>query len=347
MKRLAGLAGIQANILLLLGGSAVALGMGEALVRAHGWPTPGLYRDGKGPLALRVPGEGGGAYPPQGWGRLRHYDYDVAWQVNSDGFREREPEPKSRGEWRVALLGDSFAAGVGVEASGCFAAYWNRTAGPAVTLWNLASPSCGTSCEAAILRVAGARYDADEVVVAFFGGNDLSDNLAWSRAGPATMEVDSDWNGRVWLREHSRLATFLWVGFARGFARFRPPGVYDTAEFERLWPFTEEALASLRSAAGARPLSLVYLPSSPEWDDGLWRWARAQYGLREEGRFLVSSALARWAGTHGVRFFDVTPALRRCPTAAECCFPVDPHWNVGGHRLVGEALASSFPLARP
>jgi GDSL-like Lipase/Acylhydrolase family len=341
-------AGIQANILLLLSSSAVALGMGEALVRARGWPAPGFYRDGKGPLALRAPGAAGGAFPPGGPGRLRHYDYDVACQVNADGFREREPQPKRSGEWRVALLGDSFATGMGVEESQSFLALWKRTADRAVTVWNLAAPSCGTSSEAAILHGVGARYDIDEVVVAFFGGNDLTDNLAWSRAGSGRTEIESsDWDARGWLREHSRLATFVWVGFARGFARFRPPGVYDLAEFDRLWPFTEEALASLRSAAGTRPLTIVYLPSTPEWDDHLWEWARTEYGLRDEGRFLVASAVSRWARAHGVRFFDVTPALRRCPASAQCCFPVDPHWNAAGHRLVGDTLASSFPLGRP
>jgi hypothetical protein len=276
---------------------------------------------------------------------LRHYDYDVAWQVNGDGFREREPDRKKPGEWRVALLGDSVAVGEGVEMPQCFAGFWKATAGPGVTVWNLATPWCGTACEAAILRGAGARYDIDAVVVAFFGGNDLTDNLAWSRASPSKRKADvSHEDARAWLREHSRLATFVWVGFARGFARFRPPGVYDAAELRTLWPSTEAALASLRSAAGARPLSVVYLPSTPEWDDHLWQWAKTQYGFRDENRFIVASALAGWTTSHGVPFFDVTPALRRCPTATQCCFPVDPHWNTVGHRLVGETLASSFPL---
>jgi hypothetical protein len=121
---------IQVNVLLLQSGSAVALAMDEAFVRAWGWPAPGFCRDGKGSLALRMPRAAGDTYAPGRPGRLRPYDYDVAWQVNGDGFRDRAPDQKRLGEWRVALVGDSFAVGEGVELPQCFAGFWKATADP-------------------------------------------------------------------------------------------------------------------------------------------------------------------------------------------------------------------------
>src|SRR6476469_9397455 len=53
--------------------SVVAL---EIILRVAGWPAPGFYIEGRGPMALRRPGLLGGAYPPNAVGRLKNYEYD-------------------------------------------------------------------------------------------------------------------------------------------------------------------------------------------------------------------------------------------------------------------------------
>src|SRR5262245_10316510 len=200
----------------------------EISLRATGWPAPGFYKDGRGPLALVAPGPAGGAYPPNITGRLRHYDYDVEWSVNGDGFRERPRQRKQAGERRIGILGDSFAAGFGVERQRRFTDVWyEKTAQRGSTLWNLATPNCGTTCEAAILEGIGSNYELDEIILTFYSGNDLSDNIEWDQA-KENRERGGAARMRGWLREHSRAATFAWVYLLRSFASISQPGVYST-----------------------------------------------------------------------------------------------------------------------
>jgi len=325
----------------------LALVCGVALVeialRAAGWPAPGLYVDGRGPLSLRTPGSAGGAYPPNIAGRLRHYDYDVEWSVNSDGFRERPRQPKKPSERRIGILGDSFAAGVGVERQLRFGDTWHeRAPQAAATLWTLAAPNCGTACEAAMLEGIGAKYELDEIILAFYGGNDLSDNIEWYAAeeGETTGQRGRADRPRVWLREHSRAATFAWVYMLRGFARIAPPGVYSAPGLQSSWPPTEAALAHLRDVVGTRPLRIWYIPAIPEWDNRVWSDLRAQYALSDDGRSVVKEALEKWANRHDVEFVDTSQWLRSCGSAHACTFPVDGHWNAEGHRRVGDGLAA-------
>ena len=340
---------IMFRVLLLLLGLALGSTVAEIGLRVAGWPAPGFYQDGRGPLALHAPGAEGGAYPRNVSGRLRHYDYDVAWLVNSHGFRERQNQPKSPHEWRIGLLGDSFAAGVGVEQHTRFGDVWYTAIHkqlPNVIMWDLAAPLCGTACEAAILDGVGRQYDLDEIVLAFYGGNDVADNVSWYQsaatpdAGRSTPPVSERIRG--WLREHSRLATFTWVHALRGFATFQPPGIYSETSLRNDWPATEQALMGLKEAVGSRPLTIIYLPAIPEWDDAVWRTVQQRYGVSDAGRFVVKQALMAWAQRNAVDFMDATPWLRRCSSAKECTFPVDSHWNARGHLLVGEGLVAHW-----
>jgi hypothetical protein len=319
----------------------------EVALRIAGWSAPGFYVSGHGPLALRSPGVDGGAFPPNVSGRLKNYEYDVEWTVNADGVRERAPQPKSKDEWRIGLLGDSFAAGVGVEEKQRFGNLWIETAVPQtanVTLWNLAAPSCGTACAAAILNHSGQHYDLDEIILAFYGGNDIEDNVEWDQNVPAndTRRQASLDSAKQWLRENSRVATFAWVNGLRAMATFRPPGIYSEVDLQSEWPHTERALLQLKQAVAVRRLTILYLPATAEWDDSVWQEMKTRYGATEEGRFVVKQAVRRWSAQNSIEFVDATAWLRRCASQAECVFPIDGHWKPHAHAVIAEDLSKSW-----
>ncbi len=125
-------------------GLAVALVAVEVALRIWGWPSPGYYQDGDGPLPIRTTNAEGGfgrAFP--GAGRLRHFDYDVPFCINRHGFRERDLVPKAQGERRIGLFGDSMTAGWGVLKAERFGEIWFNAVKdrlPNTTLWNFGSP---------------------------------------------------------------------------------------------------------------------------------------------------------------------------------------------------------------
>jgi hypothetical protein len=332
---------------MLLIGTAFGFAVAEAGLRVIGWCTPGYYVGDRGPLAVVKPGKHGGIYPPGTDGRLKHYDYDVPWSVNAHGFRERQLTAKRENKRRIGLLGDSFVAGMGVPLSDRFGDVWFASSNTSAhaELWNLATPLCGTACEAAILEGVGQQYQLDELLVAFYSGNDFTDNDEWYR--PTATATAPQQSFRDWLREHSRTATFVWVNALRRGARFQPPGVYADSTMERVWPATERALNELLAAADNRPLTLLYIPALPEWSEEAWREARQQWRLSDDGRHLARARLAAWAAQHHITMLDASAWLQGCQPAYGCIFPVDGHWNTKGHQVVARGLAKDFNRRSP
>jgi|GEM_PF-1331966 len=331
------------RVLSVLLGLTAALILIEISLRVAGWPAPGFYVNGVGPLELRNAGRSGGAFPPNSHGELRHYDYRVECNVNSFGFRDSELVPKRAGEWRIGILGDSFTAGVGVRQQDRFADLFRseiQKSQPNVTVWNLGAPSCGTACEAEMLDGVKQSYELDKIVLAFYGGNDLQDNWAWFSDPTAQVSPEKPLTATAkdWLRQHSRLATFLWVNGIRGWAAIRPPGVYSQSELNRLWPDTERSLRAVRTSVGSKPLIVLYLPAPPEWNDTVWELMRSRYQIADDSRFVVRDAVAEWSRREGVDFLDATDWLRECQPPSECILPVDPHWTAKAHLLIAKRL---------
>ncbi len=340
------------RLLTVLLGITVACTIAEITLRLVGWPAPGLYVARHGPLKLRTPGYLGGAYPPNVRGSLRHYDYDVEWIVNSHGFRDREIVPKRRGEWRIGILGDSFTAGIGVRQEERFAdifAAGTQRLQPHITVWNLGAPSCGTACEAEMLKRVDQDYQLDEIVLAFYGGNDLQDNSSWYSSNPERAVSQTSPVDKVqdWLREHSRLSTFLWVNGIRAWATFEPPGIYSQPELDRFWPDTDRSLQGLVDILGSKKLTILYLPAEPEWSDVVWQEIRSRYHFVDGERHLVKRAVADWSNGHRIEFIDATDWLRKCDSSAACIFPVDGHWKALGHSFVAQGLLSQATWSRP
>lgn len=325
----------------------------ELALRVLGWPAPGLYQNGRGPLALSMPDADGSSWRAyRGAAHLRHWDYDVAIQLNDHGFIERDLQPKPPGSWRIGVFGDSFTAGMGVAPDERFTQLWSealapRTAAAKLEVYNFGSAWCGSAQNALFLARHADEYELDEVVLAIFGGNELEDNLAWSSHAAlppderrrADEMASSGRSLRDWIRNHSRAAGFLWVTLAGRFGGSRVQ-IADAEHVARLWPTTEQALDAFLEAAGSRPTTLWYLPDSHEWDDEVWRGLKLERGLRDSDRHVVRDAVEDYAKTHRLPFVDVTPALAG-RSIRELRFLRDGHWTAAGHRLVAVLLAQT------
>ena len=345
---------VLASILSLAIGGVLAFATLEGFLRVRDWPTPGLYVDGRGPLPLVLPSAEGSAWRNyKGDAELRHWSYRVPVRLNRHGFIEREPEPKPRGAWRIGLFGDSFAAGQGVESVERFGNLWAEALrdrfGREVEVYNFGSAWCGSAQNAAFLERHGAEYELDELVLAVFSGNELTDNERFESYSKRSEEERRALDAargkgsiRSWLRDHSRAAGFLWITFARMFAGTEQH--YLTPQsVESLWPLTERALERFASAAGGRPMTLWYLPSRPEWDDAAWEWVRAEAGLADDDRDVLRERMQAWAERRGVAFVDLTSSLSG-KDPDEVTIALDGHLNAEGN-LGAAALLAADPRA--
>ena len=339
------------RLLAMGGGFAVALLAVEIGLRLWGWEAPGFYQNGKGPFPIRTLNAQGGfgrAFP--GPGRQRSFDFDVPTYINKHGFRERELVPKAEGAWRIGLFGDSFATGHGVLQGQGFDEVWFeavRSKIPKASLWNFGSGGAGAWQMAAFLDGGARVYELDEVILALFAGNELQDNASWAKLRQlSSAELDKHdvtprySRLRTWVRNNSRFATFVWFNIL-SMAHANRAWYSDSGEsLAERWSHTERALAAFKDAAGDRPLTIWYLPSHAEWDDAIWESIKKKQGFGESDRFAVADRIKAWARSNDVPLVDCTP-LFAGRSVEDLKFPIDPHWNAKGHRLVGTGLAAN------
>jgi GDSL-like Lipase/Acylhydrolase len=117
----------------------------------------------------------------QGWYNLEGHAF-VA--INSHGYRDRERRTeKEKGDYRVAVIGDSFVEARQVALDDTFCAVLERLlaadprfAGRSVEVMNFGVAGYGTAQEWLTLKHDVLAFEPDQVVLAFFTGNDVADN---------------------------------------------------------------------------------------------------------------------------------------------------------------------------
>ena len=169
-------------------------------------------------VALRVLGIG---YPvfsrpddERGWvlrpGARGRYEAEgsALVEINRDGLRDRDhSRAKPAGTLRIAVLGDSYAGALEVRMEETF---WsvlernlNRSAAPhgrQVEVVNFGVRGYGTAQELLTLRCCVWDYSPDVVLLAFYSGNDVSDNSpvldhgATRYARPYLAATDTGWS---------------------------------------------------------------------------------------------------------------------------------------------------------
>jgi hypothetical protein len=217
-------------------GCLVALAVGELLVRsfapqhrALSVALRGLHRLDPDVGYVMVPGFQRRVHTPE-------FTCDV--RTNALGLYDRELAPPSPGQRRILVLGDSFTLGVHAGAlDSCFVEQLERELGAearghtdatgrrvdAVECVNAGVDGFGTEQEVALLARLAPVVQPDAVMLAFYLGNDFTDNsgrtrmtvldgyqtLAASAAAYRAADVPWHQHVRVWLHAHSELYLLL------------------------------------------------------------------------------------------------------------------------------------------
>jgi len=151
--------------LLLVGSTLLALALCEAALRVAGYPRA----DWSPWIRTSVTGT---AYAPHLSQRWTTPEFDISYRTNAEGMRDDEIGPK-RG-YRVLLLGDSFAAGYGVEREQQFADLLERALG--VEIVNAATGGWELEHQYYFVRERARALQPDLILYAMFLGNDIIRN---------------------------------------------------------------------------------------------------------------------------------------------------------------------------
>jgi lysophospholipase L1-like esterase len=233
----------------------------------------------------------------------QHEEGDSYVRINSEGFRDSEwPVEKSAGEFRIAVLGDSYVESLQVPIEERFTellaenlAHKKAFAGQTVRVMNFGMAGYGTGQELLLLRDRVAKYHPDLVVLGFLTANDLSDNC---RA----------------LRDHNRRPFFVLnngkLTLDDSFSRrssWKDQIIHAIADDSRIVQIAYEARRSLRSLRGrnasapaAKPNAvpewglddLIYLPpATPAWHEAWDITERLLLAIDEETREMGATLL--------------------------------------------------------
>lgn len=307
------------NLALVVGSVSLTLVLLEAGVRLF-TSVPPVIRE-RDPIV-------GSRYRPHFRGRVfaAESGRDVFLAFNRDGFRGDDvPYERAPNVRRVAVLGDSFVAAIACEDADTAVRRMERLldASNPEHRWevlNFGVSGSSTGQELVLFRERVARYRPDIVIIAYFIGNDFSDNSARLSSNPRIyFEIGGDGLLRqrpfsaarsalsTWLNRHSRL--YVWQKTANDAIRERTNDGYrifrtdPSPELDDAWELNERLIVAFRDeveGAGARFILALY-PSGAQIYADVWRSLLEQADDRG-GRFdptypeLRLTALARRSG---------------------------------------------------
>jgi len=226
----------------------------------------------------------------------------VHLRFNRDGFRGPDrPYEKPAGTRRIAVIGDSMTIAVAtaeertmvVELEHLLAATFPTESWEVL---NFGVSSASTGQELVLYRELVWRYQPDIVLLAFFVGNDLTDNSRrltsarriyfdlGDKGGVRQLPYSAAAGGLSgWLNQHSRL--YVWYRILRTRSRERVREItgrkasrfliFDTAgneDLDHAWELTRRLLAEFHHEVSARgsQLAVAVIPSGPQIYDDLW-----------------------------------------------------------------------------
>lgn len=296
--------------------------------------------------------------------------------MNSYGFRDRE-WPLKADKYRIAVLGDSFTEALQVDLDQAFHKIVERKL-PMVETMNFGIRSQGTIQELLTYRHYARRFHPQMVVLAFFAGNDLTDNLQLTRPR-WRMPVWADLNGDHLVFHKSKRQILMRLGWpvldialyrsALGQALYNlrlrrvagehrnaiaAAGLWDgafsepkTEEAKRIWRLTEAAILTLRDEVVSDGAKLLVMFVTQDVQVDAPQRANFQKKHPDLDVDFAEKHLAAFCEKNGIPSLRLSEQFLKYNEATGKALhgfgeTRGGHWNAEGHRLAGELLAEKI-----
>ena len=303
---------------------------------------------------------------PEYRGRFRSQDFDVVIEHDAQGFRRAtfDTDKLAESTRRIALLGDSFTWGWGVENNELFANLLQERLGTSVLVKNYGVNAFGTAQELLLFDRYVQELDPDTVIVMLYA-NDLDENVDPRKGKRPWFELE---DGQLVARnqpvstpsiglfkqlsQKSTAISTIKFTYHLVIDAFKSPpeGIYEYVEPvipEDRWALMAALLAELHRRCGLDDpeceLRIVYIPT------------RAEVSAYDADQVpVVPAGLKEICDKAGIHFLDLRPDLYSAWQQAEppawdvtpVYFPHDGHLDTRGHQVVAEALAHSLGVPK-
>ncbi|HZM01206.1 MAG TPA: SGNH/GDSL hydrolase family protein, partial [Planctomycetota bacterium] len=255
--------------------------------------------------------------------------------TNSEGLRDRErSRSKPDGVQRIAVLGDSFSFGYGVEGDAIWPAVLERLLPEGSEVLNFGVGGYSTRDEAAVLEHKALAFEPDLVLVGYTLNDPDVEPDSGRIAQPSLHSLFDEpewWQHSQLLRLCSRLrherALERWGGGNQIQYLHACPETWDTVV---------RAFARIGAVSAARglPVGVVLFPVIPGGQWSTYRFTAIHAQVRAE------------ADRHGFPALDLLPVWAAHAPGALRVADDDAHPNALGHRLTAETVRA-WLAARP
>ena len=311
-------------------------------------------------------------------GLLIRDEFRIVMEINAQGLRDKEYDlDKGAGVWRAAVLGDSFAWGAGVNLEQRFDKILEDRYFPGRQFINFGVISYGTDQEYVQLREKALAYHPDLVLLVFFAGNDVLDNItSYKNAlpkplfelrqgklvqvnGPLTDDLirrSVPLRFHIFLRNNLLSYRFFAHRWERSRLRFQladKDALSDyievfkqpvTPRMAKGWQITEALLQEMRDLTAARGIrfGVVVTPAAEQVDGAVWAKACKDFGL-SSGQYdldLPDRRLSAWGRSAGVPVLDLLAAFRAEQSKGKkLYYSFDGHLTPDGSAVMAKEMA--------
>ncbi|MEZ4652052.1 MAG: SGNH/GDSL hydrolase family protein [Candidatus Eisenbacteria bacterium] len=298
-------------------------------------------------------------------------EFNGVVRVSSQGLLDREYSLVCpSGMRRIVVLGDSFTAGLGVDASKNFTERLEDAWDGRAEVLNFGVNGYGPVQEFLALRDKALHYQPDLALVVVYVRNDFDDILGrydWGFPRPLVEAADSTFRltnvpiprpAAIGLGPVTLLLSYRKLHLYRLISkRVNPHGalwadppelqlcrISPSPEIRRAFDLTERVLVAMKQvcAASGTDLVVAIAPSIVQvYPDRYWNEVLADHGadasdfdLEEPDR-----RLCRIGTDHDIETIDLLPALREAGKEdPELYYRRNLHWTARGHAVVARAL---------
>ena len=310
--------GVLASAAIALASTLVALGAGEAILRARNASMKNydieMWRYAKELKRRSDIAVLGHEHVPSSSARLQSVDI----RINERGLRGPALGPRKPGQRRILFLGSSVTLGWGVPEEETLTARLRRmfaADGQDVEVLNAGIGNYNSVRYVERFKRRLADLDPSDIVVHYFVRD------------AEVIDAGRD----NWVLRHSQLAATTWIAFSRYFGKASEKSL--TEHYRDVYRPDAQGYREMRKAlhelAGiARQRGIrVYLAMTPDVHD----LVDYRFGF-------IHDEMERVARQEGFAYVDLLPAMRNLTPQVLWSMPGDPHPNGLGHRRMAEAL---------
>ena len=313
---------------------------------------------------------------PHFTGVAKTVEFETHIRINGLGLRAAQDyERKGPKTFRILMLGDSFAMGVGVDQDETYGQVLARRLVERVAesssvlnhyeVINAGVPGYNTFQALTYLRESGLALEPDLVVLGFYIGNDVAENFAVPSVSVqhGYLQSGGTVNGflpaslRRYLALHSHLYQLIWPlqrrllnpsrwmreeqeRLQRRLAIYEvDPGGPDS---ENLWRTTEQSMAEMAALTLGQgvPFVVVVIPERVQVERQAWE------SLIEPREGSGTTYRIDWPNQRvvaigrelGLPVLDLLPVFTQATAGEPLYLKLDGHWTRRGHEIAAEAL---------